>query len=136
MDTDRVQQIITNLLSNAVKYSPEGETVSLHCDLDNNNHLCIAVIDRGPGIAPEDQKLIFEKFRQAGIRNPFVPTGRRFRIVNHYQIPDGLPKEIRSIAQALALRPNARRALYSELRHMRTSAQQLQDVILPPDIPL
>lgn len=78
----------------------------------------------------------FEKFKQAGIRNPFVPTGRRFMIGNHYQIPDGLPREIRSIAQALALRPNARRALYSELRHMRTSAEQLQDVVLPPDIPL
>jgi len=78
----------------------------------------------------------FEKFRQAGIRNPFVPNGRRFMIVNHHQIPDGLPEEIRSIARALAASPDARRALYSELRHMRTSVQQLENVILPPDLPL
>ena len=78
----------------------------------------------------------FEKFRQAGIRNPFVPTGRRFMIANHYRIPDGLPEDLHSTAQALAVSPDARRALYSELRHMRTSVQQLRNIVLPADIPL
>ena len=65
VDADRIQQILTNLLSNAVKYSPPGETVIVRFVVDEAPSLRVEVIDRGRGIAPQDQEIIFEKFRQA-----------------------------------------------------------------------
>lgn len=73
LDVDRTQQVITNLASNAIKFSPEGSTVVLRASIDDNQLLRVEVIDQGPGIAPQDQELIFEKFRQAtGPDNPLV----------------------------------------------------------------
>lgn len=73
MDKDRIQQVLTNLLSNAIKFSPTGGRVLIDCDMTSANHLLIEVTDQGRGIAPEDQDLIFQKFRQAtNSRNPLV----------------------------------------------------------------
>jgi len=73
MDADRVQQVMTNLLSNAIKFSPKGQVVHLHCEINDSNELLITVRDHGRGIAPEDQEAIFQKFRQAtNSRNPLV----------------------------------------------------------------
>jgi len=73
MDKDRIQQVLTNLLSNAIKYSPAGGQVWIDCDMTSDNHLLIEITDQGRGIAPEDQDLIFQKFRQAtNSKNPLV----------------------------------------------------------------
>jgi signal transduction histidine kinase len=64
-----LQQILSNLLSNAIKFTPEGGTVTLKAVTDGF-HVVIMVTDTGVGIAPEDQELVFEKFRQAG--NPLT----------------------------------------------------------------
>ena len=68
-DAGKVHQIITNLLSNAVKFTPEGGWVTLKAACDGND-LVFTVSDTGVGIAPEEQDLIFEKFRQAA--NPMT----------------------------------------------------------------
>jgi signal transduction histidine kinase len=65
IDKDRVHQVLTNLLSNAIKYSPQQGIVSVNYFVNGNHQLVIEVSDQGRGIAPEDQKQIFEKFRQA-----------------------------------------------------------------------
>ncbi len=62
-DSNKLQQILWNLLSNAVKFTPEGGRVTLKIESDGQ-HLIVSVIDTGVGIPPEDQELIFEKFRQ------------------------------------------------------------------------
>ena len=65
-DRDRLLQVLINLLSNAAKFVPHGAgrvTVTLACD---DWHARIEVQDNGPGIAPEQQQLVFEKFRQGG----------------------------------------------------------------------
>ncbi len=73
VDKDRIHQVLTNLLSNAIKYSPEGGRVSVQMDVSPQEELIISVTDQGQGIAPEDQDLIFQKFRQAtGPKNPLV----------------------------------------------------------------
>jgi signal transduction histidine kinase len=73
MDKDRVHQVLTNLLSNALKYSPKGAPVVVHCDLTPNNELLIEIRDSGRGIDPQDQELIFQKFRQVtNPKNPLV----------------------------------------------------------------
>jgi signal transduction histidine kinase len=66
LNTDRLKlkQILHNLLSNAIKFTPAGAvTLSVERTADAK-HLCFHISDTGPGIAPEIQELIFEKFRQ------------------------------------------------------------------------
>jgi two-component system sensor histidine kinase BarA len=68
-DIVKLQQILSNLLSNAIKFTPEGGRVSLKAVADPF-HVVITVTDTGVGIAPEEQELVFEKFRQSG--NPLT----------------------------------------------------------------
>ena len=65
-DAERLRQIFGNLIENAVKYSPAGEPVEVRVT-QSNGAVVVSVQDRGPGIKPDDQRLIFEKFgRVAG----------------------------------------------------------------------
>jgi signal transduction histidine kinase len=52
---------LDNLIGNALKYSEPGTPVVLHATHQGQN-LCLAVIDRGAGIAPEDRTAIFLPF--------------------------------------------------------------------------
>ena len=62
-DPERVQQMVWNLLVNAIKFSPEGETVEVVLDT-NENEVTIAVRDNGCGIDPEFLPHVFDRFRQ------------------------------------------------------------------------
>jgi signal transduction histidine kinase len=64
-DERKVKQILVNLLSNAVKFTPQGGRIDVSARR-GNGCIEIAVADTGIGIAPEDQKKVFEEFRQAG----------------------------------------------------------------------
>jgi signal transduction histidine kinase len=62
-DRERIGQVLRNLLSNAAKYSPEGVPIELRAKRNNKEHCVdIEVADHGPGIHPDDQVRIFEKF--------------------------------------------------------------------------
>ncbi len=63
-DAGKLHQILANLLSNAIKFTPEGGKVTLKADTDGRD-LVLTVSDTGVGIAPEEQELIFNKFRQS-----------------------------------------------------------------------
>jgi signal transduction histidine kinase len=63
-DMVKIQQILNNLLSNAIKFTPEGGRVILKADVEGP-FIVLTVQDTGVGIAPEEQELVFEKFRQA-----------------------------------------------------------------------
>jgi signal transduction histidine kinase len=55
---------VTNLLDNAVRVAPEGSSVRLsHGEVDG--WAWLAVADDGPGIAPEHQEWIFDRFWRA-----------------------------------------------------------------------
>ncbi len=62
-DADRLAQVFTNLVDNAIKFSPRGGTVRISAGL-NNGYALVSVSDTGPGIAPEQQPRIFERFFQ------------------------------------------------------------------------
>lgn len=62
-DRVRFKQILYNLLSNAVKFTPKGGSISIEC-MDVWDFVRISVTDTGIGIRPEDQKVVFEEFRQ------------------------------------------------------------------------
>jgi signal transduction histidine kinase len=61
-DRRRIRQIMLNLISNACKFTETG-TITLGLK-QRENSLVFSVTDTGPGIAPEDQSLIFQTFRQ------------------------------------------------------------------------
>lgn len=63
-DPERTQEVITNLVSNALNYTPHGGvTVAIE---KGNGFLKVRVTDTGQGILPQNQKLLFHKFQQAG----------------------------------------------------------------------
>jgi len=64
-DERKFKQILLNLLSNAVKFTPDGGRVDVIARR-TPDALEVAVRDTGIGIAAEDQKLVFEEFRQVG----------------------------------------------------------------------
>ena len=64
-DERKVKQVLVNLMSNAVKFTPEGGTITVSASR-GPAAMTLAVEDTGIGIAPEDQALIFEEFRQVG----------------------------------------------------------------------
>jgi signal transduction histidine kinase len=67
-DGGKVRQVLYNFLSNAIKFSPEGSTVRVVAQLvrsgERGQSVRLSVVDRGPGIPPDMQESIFEKFRQ------------------------------------------------------------------------
>ncbi len=65
-DPVRLREILTNLVSNAVKFTPDGGRVWTEMCRTPDGFVEITVGDTGVGIAPEDQQVIFDKFRQVG----------------------------------------------------------------------
>ncbi len=62
-DKLKMQQIISNLLFNAVKFTPDGGQVTVRVKLEGKQ-VIVEVMDTGIGIAPENQKRVFEDFFQ------------------------------------------------------------------------
>ncbi len=62
-DRGKIIQVLINLLGNAVKFTHEGQ-IELEISSVDNNELKFKVTDTGIGISEEDQKIIFEEFRQ------------------------------------------------------------------------
>ena len=62
-DPIRIEQVIANLLLNASKFGG-GRPIEITVEADPSRAR-VSVQDHGPGIAPEDQKRIFEQFERA-----------------------------------------------------------------------
>ena len=60
-DPDRLEQVLVNLISNALKYSPDGGDVRVQLRRDGDQ-VELTVSDEGIGIAPADQKRLFQPF--------------------------------------------------------------------------
>jgi K+-sensing histidine kinase KdpD len=73
-DSERLRQVLANLVDNATKYSSAGGTVDVNAEAVNDRVL-VTVRDAGPGIAREEQRLIFEKFGRARGGNARPGTG-------------------------------------------------------------
>jgi PAS domain S-box-containing protein len=64
-DPVRLEQVLVNLLSNARKYSPPETEIAVDIRAADE-HVAIAVRDKGIGIPPEDQAQVFVPFHRAG----------------------------------------------------------------------
>ena len=62
-DPERIAQVLSNLLSNAIKFSPEDGAVEVAVELEGEGFR-LSVTDQGPGIPPEFQHKLFDKFTQ------------------------------------------------------------------------
>jgi signal transduction histidine kinase len=89
-DLDRIVQVVVNLLSNAVKFIEPGHGRVEIALVDDGGFLRVDVRDNGAGIAPQDQEVIFDKFRQAGDTLTGKPQGSGLglhisrRIIEHF----------------------------------------------------
>jgi len=63
-DAYRLEQVLINLISNAVKFTKNG-FIEYGFEINDNSTIEFYVRDTGIGIAENQQKLIFEPFRQA-----------------------------------------------------------------------
>jgi PAS domain S-box-containing protein len=62
-DHERIVQVLGNLLRNAIKFTPSGGRITLEVRR-RDDQLEFSVRDTGPGIAPENQARVFERYWQ------------------------------------------------------------------------
>jgi Na+/proline symporter/signal transduction histidine kinase len=89
-DRDRVVQVVVNLLSNAVKFAEPGAGRVSVGVVAGDGSVRVDVLDNGPGIAAEDQQVIFEKFRQGGDTRRNRPAGTGLGLPISREIVDHL----------------------------------------------
>jgi anti-sigma regulatory factor (Ser/Thr protein kinase) len=75
-DPFRLEHVLANLLSNAIKFSDPKSTIEIHISFETKekDHVTFTVKDRGFGMTPEEQKLLFHPFKQ--IRPGELQKGR------------------------------------------------------------
>jgi signal transduction histidine kinase len=61
---EKLVEVATNLIENALKYSPPGAAVDVTLACEGPGAQRLTVRDRGPGIPPGEEEVIFERFRQ------------------------------------------------------------------------
>lgn len=91
---EAVTTIVRNLAGNAVKYTPSGGSVRLAGRIDGE-HVCIDVIDTGPGIPAAQQDRVFERF---------------------YRVDDGRSRDVGGVGLGLAIVKHLAEASACEVR--------------------
>ncbi|WP_088889575.1 sensor histidine kinase [Leptolyngbya ohadii] len=80
-DRQRLTQAVMNLVQNAVRHTQENDTITLGSSV-RDNYVALWVRDTGEGIAPQDQKRIFQRFtRGTNQDNQFEGYGLGLSIV-------------------------------------------------------
>jgi len=78
-DPGRLRQVLLNLSINALKYSGPGTPIvfTARAIMDSVPTVVISVIDKGKGIAPQDQALLFQRFfrLERDVNSPVRGTG-------------------------------------------------------------
>jgi two-component system, OmpR family, sensor kinase len=64
VDRHRIREMLLNIVTNAIKYTPQGGTLSLSLEEDEQS-VIFTVRDSGIGIAPGDLPHIFDRFWRA-----------------------------------------------------------------------
>ncbi len=72
-DFEKLVKVVSNLISNAIKFTDKG---SITCKvIKSDEKAIISIIDTGIGITEEDEKQVFDKFRQIGDTLTNKPKG-------------------------------------------------------------
>lgn len=65
LDSRLLSQALTNVLHNATQHGPAGTEIEIHFALTREDILEVRVRDHGPGLPPEMDERLFEKFSRA-----------------------------------------------------------------------
>jgi two-component system sensor histidine kinase KdpD len=63
MDDVLIEQVLINLIDNAIKYTPPATPIEVSAE-ETAGAVMVEVADRGPGLPPGEERLIFEKFHR------------------------------------------------------------------------
>ena len=63
VDPTALGEIVTNLVGNAIKHTGDGGQVTVRLEISGEG-VVLDVSDRGPGIGPEEQAVLFNKFQR------------------------------------------------------------------------
>jgi len=75
VDSTRFKQVMLNLLSNAIKYNNDNGTVTLSCDVIDENQLRINVSDTGNGLTEQQLQSLFRPFERMEEHKNIEGTG-------------------------------------------------------------
>jgi two-component system response regulator RegX3 len=73
-DSARVEEVLVNLLDNAARYSPKGKSIIIGAKRDGPL-LQVSITDHGPGIQPDRQRMIFDKYTRVDSEGEGVGLG-------------------------------------------------------------
>ena len=73
-DPALLERVVANVVANAVAWSPADAAVRVEAG-EVNGRVHLRVIDRGPGIPPEDRTKVFEPFQRLGDRSSLAGVG-------------------------------------------------------------
>jgi two-component system sensor histidine kinase KdpD len=73
-DPALLERVVANVVANAVAWSPADAAVRVEAG-EVNGRVHLRVIDRGPGIPPEDRTKVFEPFQRLGDRSALAGVG-------------------------------------------------------------
>ena len=88
-DPAGLARAVLNLLDNAAKWSPAGGTVGLRLRQVDAAHAELVVSDQGPGIAPEERALVFERFYRSTSARAMPGCGLGLAIVKQVVVKHG-----------------------------------------------
>lgn len=82
VDAEQLRRVLFNLLGNAFTYTPSAGVIRLELRHEGGA-VRFDVADSGPGVAPDEREIIFERFRQGSSRGarPSSGTGLGLSIV-------------------------------------------------------
>ncbi|MBV8929981.1 MAG: HAMP domain-containing protein [Mycobacteriaceae bacterium] len=88
-DAAGLSRAVLNLLDNAAKWSPPGGRVTLRLRQVDPTHAEMVVADMGPGIPPQERRLVFERFYRSASARALPGSGLGLAIVKHVAFKHG-----------------------------------------------
>ncbi len=73
-DAGRIGQVLTNYLANALKYAPVDRVICVRLEV-TGTVARVSVCDQGPGLTPEEQQRVWERFYQVAAPGHQGPDG-------------------------------------------------------------
>lgn len=74
VDAVLLQQVLINLLENAAQYTPPSSPILIYARLEEEG-IRLHVVDRGPGVSPEQRDQLFKKFYRLNPDHPMTGVG-------------------------------------------------------------
>jgi signal transduction histidine kinase len=93
-DREKVRQIVLNLLTNAVKFTPDGGTIRMSAD-EENDRVLLHVSDTGIGIPADMIERVFEPFVQVNLRPSRISEGTGLGLAISRDLARGMGGELR-----------------------------------------